>query len=218
MPKRMTDTDKWKKPFIKSLSPEYKLFWLYLLDDCDHAGIWHADFEVAELRLGLKLSQTKAEGLFSEKVVLLDNGTKWFIPDFISFQYGELTEKNKMYRPVTLVLNKYNLMGHLSPINGVKDKEQVKDMVKDKEDRHLEIKNDVEFKIEDCLLISLRDERWVSKNKVTREDLIHFNSVLEGRGQYNKKPIDYKSHYFNWVKDGRPGHKETNTNSKYSYI
>lgn len=125
----MTDTDKWKKPFIKSLPLEYKMFWLYLLDDCDHAGLWHADFEVAELRLGTKLSQKKAEGLFSEKVVLLDNGAKWFIPDFITFQYGEFNEANKMYKSIIPVLKKYNLIPHLSPIYGVKVKEEVKDTV-----------------------------------------------------------------------------------------
>ena len=131
MAKRLTDTDKWKKPFIKSLPVEYKIFWIYLLDDCDMAGIWHVDFEVAELRLGLKLSQQKAQGLFNEKVVVFDNGSKWFLPDFIPFQYGELTEKNKMYKSVTTVLKKYHLMGHLSPIDGGKDKDKVKDKVKD---------------------------------------------------------------------------------------
>lgn len=146
----MTDTDKWKKPFIKSLPLEYKIFWLYLLDDCDHAGLWHVDFEVAELRLGTKLSKTKAEGLFSEKVVLLDNGTKWFIPDFITFQYGELTEKNKMYKPVSLVLNKYKLMGHLSPINGVKVKDKGKEEVK--EELWTQIKNSF-----------FNDFRWIEK-------------------------------------------------------
>lgn len=126
MAKRLTDTDKWKKPFIKSLPPEYKLLWLYLIDDCDIAGIWQVDFEVAELRLGIKLSQEKALRFFKEKIVAFDNGTKWFVQDFISFQYGNLTDKNKMYNPVNLILSKYK-MGHLSPINGVKDKDKDKD-------------------------------------------------------------------------------------------
>lgn len=125
MAKRMTDTEKWKKPFFKSLPVEYKCFWLYLLDDCDHCGIWHVDQEVAELRLGIKLSFQKALGLFKERVVVFDNETKWFIPDFIPFQYGALNTKNKMFKPVLPVLEKYKLMGHLSPIYGVKVIEQV---------------------------------------------------------------------------------------------
>lgn len=127
MPKRLSDTDKWKKPFIRSLPVEYKLFWLYLLDDCDHAGVWHVDLEVAEIRLGTKLSIQKAQGFFSDKIVVLDNGTKWFIPDFIAFQYGEFNEKNKMYKSIIGVLNKYNLIPHLSSINGGKEKDKVKE-------------------------------------------------------------------------------------------
>lgn len=116
--KRLTDVDKWKKPFFKVLPAEYKLFWLYLLDDCDHCGIWHVDLEVAEIRLGVKLSLEKARGLFKERVVEFDGGTKWFVPDFIGFQYGELDAKNKMSKAVLPVLKKYNLMGDISPING----------------------------------------------------------------------------------------------------
>ena len=43
MAKRFTDTDKWKKGFMKSLSTKYKLLWLYIVDDCNHAGIKGVD-------------------------------------------------------------------------------------------------------------------------------------------------------------------------------
>ena len=39
MAKRFTDTDKWKKGFIRNLPTKYKLLWLYILDDCNHAGV-----------------------------------------------------------------------------------------------------------------------------------------------------------------------------------
>ena len=69
MAKRFTDSDKWKKPFIRNLPLEYKIFWLYILDDCDHAGIWHIDFEVAEIRLGIKLSSGEIKRYFGDKVI-----------------------------------------------------------------------------------------------------------------------------------------------------
>lgn len=65
------------------------------------------------------------------------------------------------------------------------------------------------FPIEECLLIALRDERWVEANKATRKDLEKFNNVLEGRGQYTKNPADYKNHYYNWVAGGRKEEKIT---------
>jgi len=56
MAKRFTDTDKWKKPFIRCMKAPYKLLWIYILDECDHAGIWHVDFDVAEIKIGEKLN------------------------------------------------------------------------------------------------------------------------------------------------------------------
>ena len=51
MAKRFTDTNKYKKPFIRGLQGAYKLFWDYLYHDCDHAGIWIVDFEIAQTYL-----------------------------------------------------------------------------------------------------------------------------------------------------------------------
>lgn len=136
MAKRFTDTEKWKKPFIKELPTEYKLFWIYLLDDCDMAGIWHLDFEVAELRLGTKLSEKKALGFFSERIVVFDNGSKWFIPDFIKFQYIELSENNRAHKSVIATLKKYQLLENKpleSPFEGAKDKDKDKYKEKDKD-------------------------------------------------------------------------------------
>lgn len=196
MAKRQTDTDKWKKPFIRSLPAEYKLFWFYILDDCDHAGVWHIDMEVAEMRLGIKLSLEKARGLFKGRVVEFDNGNKWFIPDFISFQYVELTEKNKMYKPVMGIIRKYNLMGHLSPINGGKDKEQEKEKDKEKDFGKSEnLLEEKKYRIEECSQIATRDDRWVKANKASDQELQQFNSYLERLGEYHFIPKDYKKYF-----------------------
>ena len=54
MAKRFTDTEKWKKGFVRNLPPAYKLLWLYMLDDCDNAGVWQVEVEVASIRLAVK--------------------------------------------------------------------------------------------------------------------------------------------------------------------
>jgi hypothetical protein len=213
MAKRFSDTEKWKKPFIRTLPSEYKLFWLYLLDDCDHAGIWHVDLEIAEIKLGIKLSIEKARGLFSSKVVAFDNGTKWFLPGFIAFQYGELSELNRAHKSVIAQLNKYDLMGHISPLEGAKDKDKDKDMDKDKGSLSEFNKNEqptahvipleASFPIEQCLAIAMRDERWVNANKTSRKELEEFNLMLERRGLYEKNPADYKNHFANWKLSGK---------------
>lgn len=138
MAKRFTDTEKWKKPFIRSLKAPYKLLWLYICDDCDHSGIWQVDIEVAEIRIGEKLDGKKAIDLFGDKIIPLDNGSKWFIPSFIEFQYPSgLSENNKAHTGVIKNLQRYkqeidNFKPLNSPLQGDKDMVKDKVMVNDK--------------------------------------------------------------------------------------
>lgn len=133
MSKRQTDTDKWKKKFIRGLDAPYKLLWLYILDECDHAGIWHVDFDVAVIRIGLSVDEETALKSFGEKVTPFSDGEKWFIRDFIEFQYGALNPANRVHNSVLKILEKYNLSLEnkplASPLEGSKDKDIDKDTV-----------------------------------------------------------------------------------------
>lgn len=132
MAKRFTDTDKWKKPFIKSLDAPYKLLWFYILDDCDHAGIWQADFDVASLRIGFPVDEKTAVEKFGERMQKISAG-KFFLPDFIFFQYGVLNDKNRLHVSVINILNKNGIKPLRSPLEGVKDKDKDKEQDKDKD-------------------------------------------------------------------------------------
>ena len=110
MAKRFTDTERWKKPFIRSLQAPYKLLWFYICDDCDHAGIWQVDLEVAQIRIGEGFNIKDALSSFGDKVISFDNGTKWFIPSFVEFQYGDLKDNNRVHDSVNKILKKYNLI------------------------------------------------------------------------------------------------------------
>lgn len=199
MAKRYTDTDKWKKSFIKSLPSEYKLFWLFILDECDHAGIWHMETDVAEMRLGVKLSLEKIRGLFKGKVVEFDGGTKLFIPDFIEFQYGELKPENKVHKSVIDRLEKYQLMGHARGLQAPMDKD--KEMDKDK-DRggvggNWESEANRKRPLLECLGLALNDDGWVRKNSTNQGELEAFNDYLTGTGEHEKTILDYKKHFHN---------------------
>ena len=143
MAKRFTDTEKWKKKFIRGLNAPYKLLWFYILDDCDHAGIWHTDFEVASIRIGSNIDSLDAELFFKDQIISFDDNEKWFIPSFIRFQYGELNENNRAHNSVIQILKRYDLLKyindenkhHTSTLKDAKDKDKEKDKLKDIETR-----------------------------------------------------------------------------------
>lgn len=120
MAKRFTDTDKYKKPFIRGLRGAYKLLWDYLYHECDHAGIWIVDFEIAQIYLGSDMPVNKKDALkyfnLGENRVIEVNGNKWFLPSFIEFQYGELNPENRAHNSVLTILQIENEnTGELEP-------------------------------------------------------------------------------------------------------
>jgi hypothetical protein len=147
-----------RKEWFKNLEQHYKLFWFYLLADCDHAGIWETDFEVASIRIGTTIDSSVAERLFSGQIQVLDAGKRWFIKDFPSFQYGHLNEKNPIHRSVKALLGSKGLQsvaegltqGPLQgPLQGPKDKDKDKDKdkVKDKEQENSAKYKDRDFQL-----------------------------------------------------------------------
>lgn len=138
MAKRYSDSDRYSKPFFKGLPGAYKLLWEYMCADCDNAGIWIKDFEVAQILVGrdMPISEVKALQFFKDRIIVLDGGSKWFLKTFIEFQYEctieDLNPKNNAHLSVIKKLKKEGLIG--APHGGAKDKDkdQDKDLDKDK--------------------------------------------------------------------------------------
>jgi hypothetical protein len=91
MAKRMTDTEKWKDDWFLGLSPSHKLLWFYILDNCDHAGIWKVSERLASALIGESADLLAARDAFGSRVSVLNNGDYWRIEKFVSFQYGNLS-------------------------------------------------------------------------------------------------------------------------------
>ena len=173
MAKRFTDTEKWKKKFLRGLDGAYKLLWFFILDDCDHAGIWHVNFDIASVYIGEDIDESRAIEIFKDKVVVFDKGEKWFIPSFIDFQYIKLTENNRAHNSVIIKLKKYNLFkGLTTPLQGDKDKEQDKDMDKEQDkvkNKFGEFKHVLLSKIDYKKLVELYTEEGL-KNRIKNLD------------------------------------------------
>ena len=167
MAKRFTDTDKWKKPFIRGLEAKYKLLWFYILDDCDHAGLWIVDLEIASIRCGFDYSEKDVLKSLGQQIEVIKDGQIWFVRDFIDFQYGTLNESNRAHNSVLNILKKNKIKPLISPLQGVKDKDKDMDEEQDEEQEIKETDFDIFWKAYDYN-VGLRNtmEEW---SKIKRE-------------------------------------------------
>jgi hypothetical protein len=123
MAKRFTATEKWDDPWFFKLNDKIKLAWIFLLDKCDHAGIWNVNPSLIDFHLGFVPEVQD----FGGRVIELTH-EKWFIPKFVLFQYGELNQENRAHLSVISRLEKegaYKLL--TSPSQGAKDKDKEKE-------------------------------------------------------------------------------------------
>lgn len=141
MAKRFTDSAKWDDPWFAELPSKYKLFYIYLLDECDHAGVWKVNFRKANFMIGETLEQAEVLRYMSDRVRRIDEAY-WLVSKFIKFQYGSL-KNDKVGLSALAILKKHGLTEFAeeqkeaptkplpSPYQGAKDKDMVKDMVMD---------------------------------------------------------------------------------------
>jgi hypothetical protein len=168
MAKRLTDSEKWKDPWFKHLKCEMQLFWLFVLDTCDHAGIWKDQLDDFNCISGSPLDYEKIIINFEGRMIPLNDET-FLIPKFVLFQYTNFnSEKNNAHKGVMRSLDSFGVtyeqvasfvrsektsFGNkinknkplVSPYKGSQDKEQEQDKVKvmvKEQDKGLEIKFD----------------------------------------------------------------------------
>ena len=196
MPKRYTDTDKWKKIWFRKLKNDHKVFWMYVLDQCDHAGIWEVDFELASYFCkGIKESEIRKT--FVKQYHEFDDGKRWFIKDFIEFQYRGLDESNRVHNSVITILKRHGLYKVLiSFLHEAKDKDiykyQDKVKEKDKEKGKNSKKNQLK-KIESELNILQAEFDAVDVSI----EFDKFQDYLKANG---KRYANYKSAFRNWLR------------------
>ncbi len=94
MPKRFTDSEKWKDPWFRKLPPPGKLLLLFLYDRCDIAGFWEIDMEAAAFEIGYP-AKTLVSALKHLESRYETNGKYLWVRRFIEFQ-GNYPFKDKV--------------------------------------------------------------------------------------------------------------------------
>lgn len=220
--KRFTDTDKWtKNKWFRLLNTDLKLFWLYLLDNCDFVGVWEVDLEFFSHNFGIQLTEAQILQTFKKQILPIKDGRKWWIIDFCNFQYGELkieNIKNKPHQRYIQELKKHRLwIDYTKTINSLeeKDKDKEEEIEEEKEDANqnqnpnplLEVYDvDPVLSLErlqnECLADSKYLEQFLRagfKLEVVSEWMGKFVEYNIVQGNELRKRGDFRMHFWNWL-------------------
>lgn len=138
MGKRFTDTDKWSKKWFRGLSPDDKLAWNYLCDNCDPAGVIALDEELADFQIKKQIDWNRFLEISEGRVERLPNG-RWWLTTFVSFQYPNgLNAKCVPHSQILKILRENGLSDRVHQEYGkgcqtLKEKDKEKDKDKDKD-------------------------------------------------------------------------------------
>lgn len=152
MTKRFMSNEIWQEDWFLNMPNEYKLFWYYMLSECNHAGIFKVNLKTFCLLNKVEINKETAIKYFNanKQRIRKLGSRKWFIEDFIPFQYGKhLNAKNKVHKSIIKILTdekiEMNTVRGLNEVKmtprrpqnevtqGVKDKDKDKDKEKDKD-------------------------------------------------------------------------------------
>ena len=194
MAKRFIDTDMWSKKWIRLLKPELKLFWLYLLSRCNHAGIYEVDLELASFQLGLELDEKSILNSFNGNIKVIKQD-KWFIPKFIQFQYGPLNEKVNAHRSVIAILKRNKLINKNQEL--INSSSTVQDKDKDKD---IDIDKDMFEKWWQTYDLKIGKQKAIDQwSKHISSDLYH--DVMKHTIEYVKGDKKYRKHPERYIRD-----------------
>lgn len=151
MAKRFTDSRKWDDDFLISIEPKYKLLWVYMLDKCDHAGIYKQSSALEKCCLSFEYDWQDVEKVFNGRIIRLKD-QKYLVPRYVEFQYGELNPNNRVHASVIEILKKEGAYkGLIRGMQGGKDK----DMDKDKDN----INNNLDTDKDNCSSVHDKDKK-----------------------------------------------------------
>ncbi len=190
MAKRFTDSRLWEKRWFRSMNTEHKLFWVFLINTCDLAGVWDVDIELAEFKLGIKIDKDKFLLDLGDKITILDE-EKWMITKFISFQYGTLSESCNPHKAVLKRLSELDIKGYPKGISTLEEQEQDKDQDKEQDKKANQIsKIDLEVLQSEFPLVDVK---------------LQFESFKDWMLATGKVYRNYNAAFRNWLRRSKPG-------------
>jgi len=178
MAKRFTDTEKWKDEWFLELEPLMKILWLYILDTCDHAGVWKVNFKLASYSIGTALDRQSAINALGTRINIISLD-KWHVPKFITYQQkGLLNPANNAHRGVLNLLEYHNIQTSPYLVNANTPEGLVSDSL---ESLGAQVKVKVKVEVKDS---SLPSSSSLKEECVKIDNVIQlFNDKCAGHGK-----------------------------------
>lgn len=108
MAKRFIDTGLFDDPWFMELSKDGKLFWIYLITKCNHAGIIERNEKLFKFHIGISDMDKVIKELSSRLVTV--NGKYFFIPKYLFYQYPNFpNSKVKAQQSAIEILDKLHI-------------------------------------------------------------------------------------------------------------
>lgn len=214
--KRFTETLKWQDPWFRRLSANAKMLWLYIIDHADHIGLVELDDEFVSQDCGLKITDKHIIEL-GDRIELV-SGRKYYIPKFIHFQYGTLSESCPAHKKVIQSVKNNSLfcdsLGYHYPSTRVVDRvtDTLQDINKDK-DKEEDMEEESNGKETESKPKGTAEEfkAYSVSLGLTENDGEFLHSYFEGNGwMRGKSPIkDWKAAFRTWkIQKWLPSQKE----------
>lgn len=130
--KRFTETEKWNDLWFRSMDQEQKLFWLYLCDRCDNAGVWPVDWELVSFHTGVRYDAKEILAAFGDRVRDIGRD-RWWVPKLVPFQFGELVPASRVHQSVVNLMRKHGIHSLFIAYTKGVDRDQEKVQAKEKD-------------------------------------------------------------------------------------
>ena len=159
MAKRFMDNTIFEKQWFRKLPLRLKVVWFYLINKCNHAGVWECDIDLLSFQIGEVYELSEIMQAFGDNIVELGDN-KYYLSKFIEFQYGlPLNPSVRVHQSVIKLLQKYGIDLDKSYIR-LKDKNKSKDM--DIKQRQSDFSKRVENEVADMKVAAKDNQDFIS--------------------------------------------------------
>lgn len=187
--KRFTETEKWRDPWFQKLDGRSRFLWLWLCDRVDNGGVIDICWPICNAETGETFMEADLAFL-GDRVERLPNG-KWWIPGFVNFQFGELSNASKVHQSVEKILLRHSLSDRVPHRlwDSPKEKEEDKEKEKESEGRGVSRNGRDDIKTRLNRLFSRRDSTaWSEKEERKLSELLR-------RPEFGEELIEIEKRY-----------------------